>query len=108
MFRSMCQDDTPMVRRAAATRLGEFARVIELEYLKSEIVPMFVSLGQDEQDSVRLLAVEACASIATLLKQDDIKNLIMPTLQKCVNDTSWKVRHKIADRITEVCFHWLI
>ena len=38
-----------MVRRAAASKLGEFAKVVEAEYLKSDLVPMFVSLAQDEQ-----------------------------------------------------------
>lgn len=45
----MCQDDTPMARRSAASKLGEFAKVVEIEYLKSEIIPMFVILAQDEQ-----------------------------------------------------------
>lgn len=38
-----------MVRRAAASKLGEFAKVVELEYLKTDLIPMFVSLAQDEQ-----------------------------------------------------------
>lgn len=38
-----------MVRRAAATKLGEFAQVLEVEYLKSDLIPMFVNLAQDEQ-----------------------------------------------------------
>ena len=46
-----------MVRRAASSKLGEFAKVVEVEYLKSDLIPMFVNLAQDEQDSVRLLAV---------------------------------------------------
>ena len=57
-----------MVRRAASSKLGEFAKVVEVEYLKSDLIPMFVNLAQDEQDSVRLLAVEACVSISGLLQ----------------------------------------
>lgn len=45
-FRSLCQDDTPMVRRAAAYKLGEFARSVEVEYVKSDLIPMFVNLAQ--------------------------------------------------------------
>ena len=69
-FRNLCQDDTPMVRRAASSKLGEFAKVVEVEYLKSDLIPMFVNLAQDEQDSVRLLAVEACVSISSLLQTE--------------------------------------
>ena len=50
-FRNLCQDDTPMVRRAASGKLGEFAKVVEIEYLKSDLIPMFVNLAQDEQVS---------------------------------------------------------
>ena len=48
-FRNLCQDDTPMVRRAAAGRIGEFSKAVELDYLKSDLIPMFVNLAQDEQ-----------------------------------------------------------
>lgn len=54
-FKALCQDDTPMVRRAAATKLGELAQVVELEYLKSDLIPMFVNLAQDEQVFVILV-----------------------------------------------------
>lgn len=48
-FRSLCSDDTPMVRRAAASKLGEFAKVLELDSVKTEIVPLFTTLASDEQ-----------------------------------------------------------
>lgn len=48
-FRKLCQDETPMVRRAAASKLGEFAKVVEIEYLKSDLIPNFVQLAQDDQ-----------------------------------------------------------
>ena len=37
------------VSRAASGKLGDFAKVVEVEYLKSDLVPMFVNLAQDEQ-----------------------------------------------------------
>ena len=37
------------VTRAASGKLGDFAKVVEVEYLKSDLVPMFVNLAQDEQ-----------------------------------------------------------
>ena len=35
-FRKLCQDDTPMVRRAASGKLGEFAKEIETDFLKGQ------------------------------------------------------------------------
>lgn len=48
-FRTLCSDDTPMVRRAAASKLGEFAKVLELDYVKTDIIPLFTALASDEQ-----------------------------------------------------------
>ena len=64
----------------------------QVEYLKSDLIPMFVNLAQDEQDSVRLLAVEACVSISGLLQTEDVEQLVMPTLRQCAEDKSWRVR----------------
>ena len=40
-----------MVRRAAASKLGEFAKVLELDYVKSDIITLFTALASDEQVS---------------------------------------------------------
>uniref|UniRef100_A0AAQ4PGP5 Protein phosphatase 2, regulatory subunit A, beta b n=1 Tax=Gasterosteus aculeatus aculeatus TaxID=481459 RepID=A0AAQ4PGP5_GASAC len=101
-FRTLCSDDTPMVRRAAASKLGEFAKVLELDYVKSDIISLFTALASDEQDSVRLLAVEACVSIATLLPQEDLESLVMPTLRQAAEDKSWRVRYMVADKFSEL------
>ncbi len=101
-FRNLCQDDTPMVRRAASGKLGEFAKVVEVDFLKSDLIPMFVNLAQDEQDSVRLLAVDACVSISSLLQTEDVEQLVMPTLRQCAEDKSWRVRYMVADKFTDL------
>lgn len=61
--------------------------------------PAFLS---SPQDSVRLLAVEACVNIAQLLPQEDLEALVMPTLRQAAEDKSWRVRYMVADKFTEV------
>lgn len=51
---------------------------------------------------MRLLAVEACVSIATLLPQEDLEGLVMPTLRQAAEDKSWRVRYMVADKFSEV------
>lgn len=51
---------------------------------------------------MRLLAVEAGVSIATLLPQDDLEALVMPTLRQAAEDKSWRVRYMVADKFSEV------
>lgn len=52
---------------------------------------------------MRLLAIEACGSIASLLSSEDTEHLVMPTLKEAAGDKSWRVRYMIADKFTEVC-----
>ncbi len=40
-----------MVRRASAMNVGKFAGVVELPAVKSELVPAFTQLTQDDQVS---------------------------------------------------------
>ena len=47
IYNQLCQDDMPMVRRAAATNLGKFANTLESSYLNAEIMTMFDDLTKD-------------------------------------------------------------
>lgn len=51
---------------------------------------------------MRLLAVDACVSIAGLLKPDDVATLIKPVLLQLADDKSWRVRYMVADKFSEV------
>ena len=51
---------------------------------------------------MRLLAVEACAAIASILERDDIEQLVIPTLSSAAKDKSWRVRYMVADKFCEV------
>ena len=66
--------------------------------LLSKSFDFFFSL----QDSVRLLAVEACVAIASLLNAEDVEQHVMPTLRQAAEDKSWRVRYMVADKFTDV------
>ncbi|CAF0747632.1 unnamed protein product [Didymodactylos carnosus] len=102
LFKSLCQDDTPMVRRAAVSKLGEFSKVVETEYLRTDLVGLFTNLANDEQDSVRLLAIEAGIAMASLFRQDDLEAQMMNTLRGATEDKSWRVRYVVADKLVEL------
>lgn len=40
-FIELCNEDTPMIRRACAIRLGSFAAHIEKQHVLQEILPIF-------------------------------------------------------------------
>ncbi|CAL8084983.1 unnamed protein product [Calicophoron daubneyi] len=103
LFKQLCNDDTPMVRRAAASRLGEFAKCLELDALRTDLLPLLPQLAQqDDQDSVRLLGVNASVEFAEVLPAEDILAHIIPVVRAAAEDKSWRVRYQLADHITEL------
>ncbi|KAF1332530.1 Serine/threonine-protein phosphatase, partial [Globisporangium splendens] len=95
-FQVLCNDDTPMVRRAAASNIGKFASTLEKEHLNGLILPLFRALTTDDQDSVRLLAIESCSAIAQLLSPEENAQHVLPIVRSSVEDRSWRVRFSIA------------
>mmetsp|Transcript_44005 Transcript_44005/g.73301 ORF Transcript_44005/g.73301 Transcript_44005/m.73301 type:complete len:618 (-) Transcript_44005:47-1900(-) len=98
LFVKLCEDDTPMVRRAACQQLGKFASVIDYKHVMSEIVPSMSKLTKDAQDSVRLRTVENCVMVANLLKPEDREAKILPAIYALCKDKSWRVRYMVADK----------
>lgn len=96
LYSTLCQDDTPMVRRAAAKHIGELASVVERECVVPELLPLFTALAGDDQDSVRLLAIENCTAFAKVMGPADIAATILPLTKSCAGDKSWRVRNNVA------------
>lgn len=70
-----------------ALSFQEFAKGVELEFVKSDLVQLFNNLATDEQDSVRLLAVEGCSNIVSILPDEDKEALLMPTVRAAAQVT---------------------
>jgi serine/threonine-protein phosphatase 2A regulatory subunit A len=96
MFGDLCRDDTPMVRRAAAAGMADFVAVVEPEFVKGELIPLFTSLAEDEQDSVRLLVVPIGVAIAKSIGADAAKATITPVCLTLAQDKAWRVRWSAA------------
>ncbi|KAL0678650.1 hypothetical protein Bca4012_006631 [Brassica carinata] len=102
-YSQLCQEDMPMVRRAAASNLGKFATTLESAFLNVEIMTMFNGLTKDDQDFVRLLAAEGCAALGKLLDpQDCVARILHVTVnfaQELSTDSSQHVRSALASVI---------
>lgn len=86
--------------------MGEFAKVVDVQYLEADLIPIFLELANDSDGSVRSYVVEACVSIAHLVQQGtvtgSIEHLVMPTLRECLFDSSCCVRNMFADKICDL------
>lgn len=102
LFKNLCQDDIPMVRRAACNKMGELIKVMSEEHVLAEIVPLFNSLVDDDQDSVRLLAVEVVVPLAAALPQDKRILNLWSAIEILIEDKAWRVRNHFVNHIVDV------
>lgn len=102
MYGALCNDDTPMVRRAAARDLGSFAKNLSKESVVTDVIPLYRKLSTDDQDSVRLLTVQDLIAIAEILPHSETKNYLLGSIRQAVWDKSWRVRYMVADHFVKL------
>lgn len=95
-FIELCNEETPMVRRAVASRIGNLATVVSKEIVINELIPIFKQLSGDEQDSVKVLCLNNLKQIAMLLTKEENKTLTLPIIIGATEDKSWKIRLALA------------
>ncbi|ODV84533.1 hypothetical protein CANARDRAFT_29070 [[Candida] arabinofermentans NRRL YB-2248] len=118
LYFELIQDDSPMVRKSAATHLPELIDLLAENFNSPDlieefhwdlIISMYETLVNDNQDSVKFLSIDVLISILSFLKrinetsrnEDLFKSLI--TL---INDPSWRVRYMVADRFEKLVLNF--
>ncbi|KAI6246249.1 Protein phosphatase PP2A regulatory subunit A [Erysiphe necator] len=103
-FGQLVHDETPMVRRQAASNLAKFVKEMPPLIIIDEMIPLFQHLASDDQDSVRLLTVEVLIAIAESVpkEQQSSHGVLLTALRKLIEDKSWRVRYMIADRFEKI------
>lgn len=69
LYGKLCRDDTPMVRRAAAFRLGNFAETMEPDLISKELIPLFQDLTQDGEAVVLITSRLVWNNLQQILHQ---------------------------------------
>ncbi|KAF8466944.1 protein phosphatase 2A regulatory subunit A [Kalaharituber pfeilii] len=103
-YNQLVHDETPMVRRQAATNLAKFVKVMPADIVIKEVIPLFQFLAGDDQDSVRLLTIEVLIAIAEVVPVEQQVNLgqLLQILKNLFSDKSWRVRYMVADRFEKL------
>ena len=101
-FLELCNEDTPIVRRAGSSKIGEFATHVEKSYVIQEILPIFRKLAQDEQDQIRLLCIESLVPLAKYLSKEENQINTIGALLVAGEDKNWKVRLTFAKNFAEL------
>lgn len=103
LFNNLCNDDTPMVRKAAFQNLGEFASNIQKQFFKTDVVPILKALSTDDMDSMRIYTIECCSILSKKVDPADFIQVLMPLLDALQDDSSWRVRKSFCNHCAEVC-----
>jgi serine/threonine-protein phosphatase 2A regulatory subunit A len=89
LYRDLCTDETPMVRRAAAKHLGKFLKSLNDLTKVQALQPILEGLCKDEQDAVRLLAVASLSDIGTAYPSEWCIAVLLPLVKNGSTDLSW-------------------
>ena len=100
MYSKLIADDFPMVREAAAKILPKLARSAPKEILLGEFMHYLSTLCTDENEAVKVCAVESLQPLAELLvttgtNHEERAELINP-VKSAAYDPSWRVRIAIS------------
>uniref|UniRef100_A0AAR5Q066 TOG domain-containing protein n=2 Tax=Dendroctonus ponderosae TaxID=77166 RepID=A0AAR5Q066_DENPD len=95
-FKTLIQDDSSMVRKAAAIACVDLVQVVEDTFLEDEFVPIFQDIAQDPMDSVRVGAIDIALALMKRLHEDGLDDVIFKTLEDVCDDASWRLRQSLA------------
>ncbi len=68
----------------------------------SDLISILKHRSTDEQDQIRVLAVESFREVAKVLTRDENKTFIMPLIIQAAEDKSWRVRLCLSKTFTEI------
>jgi serine/threonine-protein phosphatase 2A regulatory subunit A len=99
IFRSLLTGSNPQVRKLAAENFKHFIGKVHSRY-ENSLQELLGMIGVDQEDSVRVIAVEDLLASFSLM---GVKNnsILMPVLRMLMDDKSWRVRYLVAEKLPE-------
>jgi len=103
-YTSLCSDDTPMVRRAAANGLRDFVSVCDKQDLLDDMISVYKQLSQeDTQDTIRVACVQTSLVLANMFSVEENRAHTLDVIKDAFDDRSWRVRLTVAKQFNELC-----
>jgi serine/threonine-protein phosphatase 2A regulatory subunit A len=101
---TICADDTPMVRRAAAHKMKDFITKCEKQDVLGELMAAYKQLSQeDTQDTIRVACVLTTLVIAEMLNTEENRQHTVQVIKEASEDRSWRVRLTVAKNFDVLC-----
>lgn len=69
-----------LLQRVTATKIPHMCRVYEKEFIITDLINILKHRSSDEQDQIRVLAVESFKEVAKFLTKEENKTFILPLI----------------------------
>lgn len=104
VYSSLCADDVPMVRRAAAHRMHDLVSVCDKEDILGSLIGLYKQHSrEDTQDTIRVSSVHTTLVISKMLSEDENKQHTISVVKDAAEDRSWRVRLTAAKNFDGLC-----
>ena len=75
---------------------------MDVNDIEKDFFKPYTNLVKDDQDSVRLHAVQSCVPLAKAYQSAGKGNKILSIVVKLCSDNSWRVRYMVADKFCDL------
>jgi serine/threonine-protein phosphatase 2A regulatory subunit A len=96
------RDDSPSVRRAAASNIKHFALIDDPDLIK-DLVNLFNDLLKDNVDIVKVYTIESTKNLLLRLKPETQQQHVFNFTNVLNKDRSWRVKYAAAECICDIC-----
>ena len=101
-FNVLFGEDSLMVRRVLASKLGTLCGFMGRPLVVTELIKSFKLLSNDDSAKVRIITIDSLVKLADCLSEEENKNHMIPIIIKLTSDKSWRVRVHLASKFSDI------
>jgi serine/threonine-protein phosphatase 2A regulatory subunit A len=95
LYFKLCDEDLPLIKRAAAKEFGPLCLVMEKEVVNPDMINYFKKF-MNESDSIRVILLSSLVHLVKLFQNTDLQRINVQVVVAASDDKSWRVRHELA------------
>jgi serine/threonine-protein phosphatase 2A regulatory subunit A len=95
LYFKLCDEDLPLIKRAAAKEFGYLCLVMEKEVVNPDMINYFKKF-MNESDSIRVLLLSSLVHLVKLFQNTELQRINVQVVVAASDDKSWRVRHELA------------
>ena len=95
LYFKLCDEDVPLIKRAAAKEFGQLCMVMEKEVVNPDMINYFKKF-MSECDSIRVILLSSLIYLVKLFHNTELQSINVKVVVAASDDKSWRVRHELA------------